>query len=298
MNRTEKPVSDDFNEKRMTFTEHLGELRTRLIRSGIALIVMVVLCYIFSDHIFQALKRPLSALSGTSVVIQQEQPPGDENSGEGEGENTPPPASEQGQVPGQRVRGADWQVLSPLEPIIVKLKIAGYGGLLLALPFIVWQLCAFVFPGLRPVEKKAVQIIIFGCGVLAIAGVCVAYFGVFPLVVPYLIGQFVPEDVEVVFRMNETLSFVIKGLAAFAIAFQFPMVVLALVYVGLLEPATLKQYRRIAIVSMAVVAAMLTPPDPFTMSVMLIPLVLLYEVSIWLSYLVVRRKKKNADAAS
>ncbi len=285
-------MSEDFDEKRMTFTEHLGELRTRIIRAGIALVVMVVVCYIFSDHIFQALKRPLSAFAGTAVTIQQDTPPTDE------GEAAPPEdVPEAPRKTGQRVREADWQVLSPLEPIIVKLKIAGYGGLLLSLPFIVWQLCAFIFPGLRPVEKKAVQIIIFGCGALAIVGVSVAYFGVFPLVVPYLIGQFVPEGVEVVFRVNETLSFVIKGLAAFAIAFQFPMVVLALVYVGLLEPATLKQYRRIAIVGMAVVSAMLTPPDPFTMTVMLVPLVLLYEVSIWLSYLVVRRKNK-ANAAS
>ena len=86
-----------------------------------------------------------------------------------------------------------------------------------------------------------------------------------------------------------------KLLTGFAIAFQFPMVVLVLVYMDLLSPATLKKYRKIALVVLAVAAAVLTPPDVFSMMVMLVPLLILYEASILLSYLVVRSKKKRAE---
>ncbi len=84
------------------------------------------------------------------------------------------------------------------------------------------------------------------------------------------------------------------GLVGFAVAFQFPMAVLILVYMDLLTPATLKEHRKIAIVGIAFASAILTPPDPFSMCIMMFPLVLLYEGSIWVSYLVVRRRKKTA----
>jgi len=195
-------------------------------------------------------------------------------------------------------RRITWTVMNFLEIVLVKIKLAGYGGALIAFPFILYQVCAFVFPGLRPHEKHAAKIIIIGCCFLACAGIGVAYWGIFPLIVPYLMNAWVPEGISLQLRLNENLSLIIKGMAGFAIAFQFPMIVLVLVYLDLLSPATLKKYRKVSIVGMAVVAAMLTPPDPLSMGVLLAPLVLLYEGSIWVSYLVVRaRRKKVAQSA-
>jgi sec-independent protein translocase protein TatC len=151
---------------------------------------------------------------------------------------------------------------------------------------------------LRPKEKYAAKIVIFGCSGLALLGVAVAYWGVFPLIVPYLLGAWIPDWVNTQFQLSRTLSLVIKGLAGFGIAFQFPMIVLVLVYMDLLSPATLKKYRRVAIVGMAVAAAILTPPDPLSMIIMLVPLVVLYEGSILASYLVVRARKKPSAATS
>ncbi len=239
------------NEARMTFTEHLAELRTRLVRSGIALFIGFVVCYVFSDQLFNLLRAPLSALD-------------------------------------------TWVALNPIEPVLVKLKIAAYGGALLMSPYIIYQICAFVFPGLTPKERQAVRILLVGCTVFAVAGIAVAYFGVFPLILPYLINKLTPEGVVNQLRMNESLSFIVKALTAFGLAFQFPMVVMVLVYMDLLSPETLKQYRRVAIVGMAVMSAMLTPPDPASMVIMLLPLTLLYEGSIWLSYLV--RRKRETDS--
>jgi sec-independent protein translocase protein TatC len=276
--------SDD--ESRMSFTEHLGELRIRIIRAGVAVLVGAILCYILSNPIIEFLAYPISPIDMDDPSELFGSPAGGEGAEtlDESGETSPPKEKLQ------------WLVLNPLEIVFVKIKIAGYGGLFLAFPFVLYQICAFVFPGLKPKERRAVNMLIFGCAALAVAGVATAYIGVFPLVMPYIM-LWVPDGVDTVLRLNETLGIIIKGIAAFAIAFQFPVVVLVLVYMDLLSPETLKKYRRVAIVGLAVAAAILTPPDPPSMIIMMAPLYLLYELSILLSYLIVRRKKATGDQA-
>ena len=282
------------DEARMTFTEHLGELRDRLIRSMIALVVGVVICFAASGPIQDVLSKPLRALplkdtpalaTGTATTGT---PPSNVAAPVAPATNTPTAAV-------KPPRDFKWTVLNPFESIKVKLKIATYGGLLLAFPFILWQLCAFVFPGLKPSERKLVKILLMGCGTLGILGVAVAYLGVFPLILPYLL-EYTPEWVSVQLRLDETLALIVKGLAGFAVAFQFPMVVLTLVYMDLLNPKTLREHRRVVIVGLAVAAAFLTPPDPLSMMIMLVPLLLLYEASIWASYILIRRKNRPSGS--
>ncbi len=287
-NAPERPKVDD--EKRMTFTEHLGELRTRLIRACAALGVAVIVSFIFSNFLIEQLARPLAPLALSTIESAPAAPPAPALPGT----ETPPPA--EGKETKEQ-RQLEWTVLSPLEPIGVQFKIAGYFGLVFSLPFIVWQICAFVFPGLMPNERRVIKILIFGCTGLALGGVAVAYWGVFPLVLPYLLEYALPW-VRIQLRLSETIDIIIKGLMGFAVAFQFPMAVLILVYMGLLTPEGLKQYRKITIVVMAVVAAVLTPPDPFSMLIMLFPMVILYEASIILSHIVVRRKKERAESGA
>jgi len=315
----------------MSFTEHLGELRDRLIRSAIAVAVGVVICYIFSNQIFAALAWPLKVMDaeishidlgeggiapvkpedliGAGVETPEEEPAvavADEAEGDPEWltlQAVEPylvqlridggSIQEVRVIPGRRL---EWTILNPMEPIIMKFKIAGYGGLFLALPYILFQLCAFIFPGLKPKERRAARFLIVGCTLLCFAGVLIAYFAVFPFVIPYL-ANFVPDDVGQQWRMNETVGLIVKGLLGFGIAFQFPMVVLILVYVGILEPATLKAYRKVVAVGLAVVSAVLTPPDPVTMMFMLIPLYSLYELSILMSHVVIRRRDAAVEQA-
>ncbi len=266
------------NEARMTFTEHLAELRMRLIRACAALGIGVVLCYLVSDQLILLLAYPLAPLGESGIIAP------DSGNPEDTAQAPSPPAPS---------RQIEWTVLNPLEFVIVKFKVAGYGGFLFALPFAIWQFCAFVFPGLLPHEKRVMKVLIFGCSILAIVGVSVAYFGVFPLVLPYLLEWTLPF-IKTQLRLNETLDIIIKLMAAFAVAFQFPMAVLILVYMDLLTPQKLREFRKFAIVGMAVASAALTPPDVFSMGIMLAPLLLLYEVSIIMSYLVVRRRKQQA----
>lgn len=282
-------------EARMTFTEHLAELRTRIIRAGIAAIVAMVAAYGAGAYLEDALMWPI-----VGHLAHEEQAPGDppaqleENaqdtpdSAQGQTAQEPPPGS-------QRIR-QQWTNI--LAPVLLRLKIAAYAGLLLASPFIIYQICAFIFPGLKPNEKRAVQIMLTGGSVLAISGVCIAYFGILPVVIPYLLDAFDSPDIELNLRRDETIPIIVKLMSGFAIAFQFPMAVLVLVYLDLLSPQTLRQYRKIALVIMAVASAILTPPDVFSMLVMLFPLLILYEGSILLSYLVVRRKKKQAQSSA
>ena len=280
-------------ELRMTFTEHLGELRTRLIRAGIALIVGFLVCYAFSDTLFQVISKPLRPLEEAGIVTDVGVVADLENGVEG-AENGQP---NQQPANAQQRRTGEWTALSPLEPFLVRLKLAAYGGILVALPFLIYQACAFIFPGLRPNEQQAIRLLLAGCSVLAIAGVAVAYSIIFPLVLPYLVA-WAPEGVNIQFRMNETVSIILKGLMGFAVAFQFPMAVLILVYMGLLSAETLRRYRKIAIVLIAVGSAFLTPPEPISMFIMMLPLALLYEVSIWLSYLVKRRTEPADDGTA
>jgi len=277
-----KMENSDDSELRMTFTEHLGELRIRLIRSVIALLIGFLICFFLFNYIFDIVSRPLRPLEARNFFVT-----------ETASTPTETPSEQQQQAkPEKPTQTPVWTVLNPLEPFVVNMKLGAYFGLLVALPYILYQACAFIFPGLRPNEKRAVLIMLTGCSVLAVFGVAVAYFGVFPLVLPYLM-QYAPEGVQIQLRMNETVTMVMIGLVGFAIAFQFPMVIFALVYLDLMTPETLRNWRRFAIVGLFFIAAVLTPPDPFSMVLMAGPLVLLYEISIWGSYAIVRYRDRR-----
>ncbi len=275
------------DDKKMTFTEHLAELRIRIIRSGVAVLIAMVICYIFSNAILEGLQKPLTLLKDLGIVVfsdnETKSNPA-ENSTENVG-NSPENKKSSDEI--------KMVVLNPFEIVILKIKVAGYGGLILALPYIIWQACAFVFPGLKPNERKLVKIILFGCSSLGIIGVIVAYFGVIPLVIPYLL-QWIPQGWDIQLRANETLSIIVLLLFGFALAFQFPMVILALVYLDLLNPDTLRKLRKYVVVGLSIVSAILTPPDPISMIIMLVPLIVLYEISIWASYLI-RKKPQTAQ---
>lgn len=269
MGLPERNTLAEENEARMTFTEHLGELRTRIIRSMIAIVVGFCITAWFSEEVLYLIAQPL-LLETPSV-----QGP-DSGSTETAGAPSKP--------------APEWTTLGPLEGFFVRFKVAMYAALVLALPYILYQICAFIFPGLKSNERQLAKFLIMGCSVLAILGVLVAYLGVFPLVLPYLL-EYNPDWVTTQLRMQETIALLLVGLVGFAVAFQFPMVLLILVYLGLLSVETLRKYRRLAIVGLACASAVLTPsPDPFSMMIMLIPLLILYEVSILLSTIVTRRR--------
>jgi len=269
----DKPQADP--EGRMTFTAHLGELRIRMIRSIIAITVGFIICYIFSNQIIRALSIPLEGLEHLSAPTAT-----------ADGTTAAPPTV----MPGGMVS------LTPFEAFFVKMRISGYFGLVLAMPIVVYQVCAFVFPGLTATEKRVVRVMLIGGFSLAVVGVSVAYFLILPAVLEAVV-HWTPPGVQIMLRLSDTLAVVVKALLAFGLAFQMPMVVLVLVYLGLLTPAALRAYRKIAIVGIFVAAAVFTPPDPISMLLMAIPMLGLYEISILVSHLVVRQRAKAAATA-
>lgn len=268
----------NIEDKRMSFTEHLGELRVRLIRICVTLIVTFFAGWAISGSIVKLLQYPIDT--------------GTERYNDWVEASAPKDIDGNPIVDESKKSHVEWQILSPQESFVVQLRLAMYFAVLCSFPVLVFQVCAFIFPGLTPKERGVVLTILGGSSVLAVGGTITGYFGVLPFVMPYLLN-YVPEGIAINLQLSTTISFILILIAGFGVAFQFPMFVLAAVFLDLVSVQTLTQYRRVAIVIIAVVSAILTPPDPISMSIMMLPLVLLYETSILVARVVTWRRAKN-----
>ncbi len=227
----------------MTLVGHLTELRTRLIRSVIAIVVAAIVIFIFFKPIFGLLQDPYCQFR-----LDDGQP-------------------------------CELIVTSPLESFNVQLTLAGYGGLILALPVILYQMGRFVLPGLYPNERRALLPFAAISMVLMLIGMASAYF-MLPRALAVL-AEFGSETFVEFFRPSEYLSFFVKMLLAFGIATQLPLVLIFLQKVGMVKPETLAGNRRIAIVAVVFLGAVITPTgDPFTLAVISIPMYVFYEIAI------------------
>jgi sec-independent protein translocase protein TatC len=187
--------------------------------------------------------------------------------------------------------GSKLKYLSPTEPFFITLKLALGVGLLLAAPIIVYQIWAFLSPALLPSEKRAIVPSLYFGLVLFMIGVAMAYYIALPVTLQFTMG-FQTESLEQAIVISEYLSVVIRLLLAFGVVFELPVVILALTFVGLVTPEFLAEKRRHAIAGITILCALITPGDVITLTIlMMIPLVLLYELSITLSKLVVRRRR-------
>ena len=183
-----------------------------------------------------------------------------------------------------------FQFLKVQGMLIVYLEIGFFGGLILALPYIFHQLWQFVAPGLLPNERRYfIPLIICGTGLFMI-GLSLAYWVVLPLALNFLVGL-APSDINANIAIDFYIGFAIRLMFLFGIVFEMPLVCYFLAKIGIVTSAWMKQYRRHAIVVIFVMAAFLTPPDPITQIILGIPLLLLYEVSVY----IVRGVEKAAE---
>jgi sec-independent protein translocase protein TatC len=184
---------------------------------------------------------------------------------------------------------------SPATPFFVTLKLALVVGILLALPIVVYQLWAFLSPGLRPEEKRVIVPSLYFGLVLFCLGVAMAYFFVLPLALIFLAGfqqQFLVPTIEV----GEYLGFVTRILIAFGAVFELPVVVMILSVLGIVTPEFLRSKRRHSIVGITVLASLLTPGDIASTLLMMAPMMILYEVSIFISAAIYRRREENEQS--
>lgn len=252
---------DELDSSQAPLTVHLEELRQRLWRSVIAVGIAGILCYGCHDALFDALTRPLF------YALKQQ---GFETS-----------------VTFRTLSGA----------FLFHFKTAMVCGLFVASPVIFYQLWRFIAPGLYANEKKGVCVISAASSLCFVGGACFAYFMVLPDVYTFLLGYSVLDGGAMQMRpdinIEEYLGFTMKLLCAFAIAFEMPVVVVLLSWVGICTYRTFLKYARYATLLCFVMGALLTPPDVVSQLMLALPMLGLYFVSIGFSYVVTRRRERR-----
>lgn len=264
--KADAPRGGQSGSGHMTLLEHLAELRSRLIKSTIAVAAGFLVCVIAYPLILDFLLEPYCETFPISERVDSGLfgPDG----------------------------GCNLFVTDPLEPLNVRITIAGYAGLALAFPVLLWQAWRFIAPGLYRHEKRyAVPFVAAGMLLFA-TGAWLAYWSL-PRALDFLavVGG---TDLVSLFSPRRYLGFVVKMMAAFGVAFQFPLVLIGLQTMGVVETHTLRKIRSYAIVGIVALVAVITPSgDPFTLGVLSVPMYAFYELSILYGWLLGRRKRKR-----
>lgn len=239
----------------MTVWEHIAELRRRLLICIVAVALGGVVAYIAWPLLIDLITKPFC----------------------------------------RQVEDCQLYATDPLAPFTIRLQVSLYGGVILAMPVLLWQLWRFVTPGLHKNERRYVIPFVVCALLLFGMGATLAYFALGPAL-DFLFGVAGP-DVAQIPTVDRYLTLTLYMMLAFGIGFEFPVLLVALQLVGILQPRQLASARRYAAVIIVVVAAVITPSgDPITLAVLALPMYLLYEASILIGWLVARRRSRNAAA--
>ncbi len=255
---------EEIEERRMPLVDHLIELRRRLFHSLIALLVTFLICFYFANPIFDFLVEPLAAL-----------------------------------WEGEEERRLIYTALH--EKFFTNIKVAFFAALFFSFPLIAAQVWMFVAPGLYKNEKGAFLPFLIATPILFLMGATMVYYIVMPVAWQFFASfqQFGAEGalpIELVPKVGEYLSLVMRLIFAFGLSFELPVLITLLARVGLATSDGLKTKRRYAIVLAFVAAAILTPPDPLSQIGLAVPIILLYEISIICVRMV--EKKRDEEAAA
>ncbi len=249
-------------DDRMTLTEHLSELRVRIIRSVLAVAVGTIVVVVFYDPLLRFLKRPYVRICKVNTDLACD---------------------------------GTLNTLGPLEGFSTRMRVALYGGIILALPVLLWQIWRFIVPALHAKEKRYAYPFIISSIVLFVLGGYIAYWTL-DKSLEFLI-TWSGQDVNQVYQVSKYISLVGLMVAAFGIGFEFPVLLVFLQLVGVLTPQTLLKGWRYAIMAIFVIAAVITPSgDPISMLALAIPMTLFYLISVGLGFIFQRRKRANEAA--
>ncbi len=246
----------DSEQKSMSFIDHLEELRWRIIKTISSVILGGIITFFFIDLILNLLLRPLENINTNNPI--------------------------------------NLQVLSVQGMFIIKWNIAFIGGLVISVPVITYQIWKFIAPGLYANEKGFVLPLV----VFSFFSFCSGIFFSYEILIPYCLNFFAGlsgENILNNFSINHYFSFITWLLLGCGIVFQLPVISFLLSTIGVLTPAFMRHYRRHSIVAIFIVSSFITPPDPVSMVVMAFPLIILFELSIGVSWMVNKTKgfKKN-----
>ena len=247
------------------FVSHLAELRQRLIHSFIFLIIFFVICYFFSEYIYGFLVDPFA------------QAVKDDNSN----------------------RRLIFTALQ--ETFLTYLKVSCFTAFFVTCPYILMQIWKFVAPGLYKHEKKAIMPYLILTPILFFLGGMLVYYLIMPLAIKFFLsfestGASTNLPIQLEAKVNEYLSLVMKLIFAFGISFQLPVVLSLLARIGVVDSDFLRTRRKYVVVIIFAAAAILTPPDPITQIGLAIPLLILYELSIFSVNLIEKKKLEQEEA--
>ena len=255
----------ELEKSKAPLLEHLVELRKRIVWSLIFFALSFIVCFAFAKYIYAFLTMPLAnALKG--------QP-------------------------------NDHLIYTALyETFFTYVKVGMFGGICLAFPFIASQVWLFVAPGLYRNERRAFYPFLIASPILFIAGAAFVFFVMLPFAINFFLGYQTAHGpgglgIQLQAKVSDYLDFVTTLMFAFGLCFQLPVALSLLGRVGIITSAQLRSMRRYAIVGLVALSAVFTPPDPYSMLSLMIPLIGLYEISIWCVALIERDRAKKDKAA-
>jgi len=245
------------NEEQMSFLDHLGELRKRLLWSFLAILVFFIPAYAFSNEIFDFLMKPLI-------------------------ENLP--------------EGSSLIFTRPAEGFTTYLKVSFFASVLLAVPFILYQAWKFVAPALYKKEKQIIIPFIFFGSLFFLLGAAFCYYVASPPAFKFLLNEYSSEYVKAFPTISEALSFFMALIFGFGLVFEFPLIIFILARIGVVTSKWLREKRKYAIILSALIAAILTPTtDAISMMLMFVPIVVFYELGILVAWMFGKKKKEEEE---
>ncbi len=290
MSRTDHDEAE-IEASRAPLMDHLIELRSRLVVCVVAFVIGFIGCFVFADPIYVFLVKPFAVAAQFREAA-------------GPGGGVSPfdlILGTAGLIPTPRGDGETVNLIftAPLEFLITKMKLAAFGAVVVTFPVLAWQLYRFVAPGLYRNERGAFLPFLVAAPILFLVGAAMVYFVMMPFVMLFSLGQQISGGgvtAELLPRVSDYLNLVMALLLAFGLCFQLPVVMTLLGMAGIVSSRALGSGRRYAVLAIAVVAAFVTPPDPLSQIMLGIPLVLLYEVSIWCVRLIELRRNRADEA--
>lgn len=257
----------------MTFIQHLEEMRWRLIKSVIAILVFAILAFIFKGIIFD--KIILAPKNGSFITYR-----------------IMCAVSQWAGFDGFCITSDfELQNINMAGQFTSHIVVSIIAGFIIAFPYVFYQIWSFIKPGLRDTEQKMARGVVFFTTLLFVGGILFGYYLIAPLSVQFLGGYKVSEQVHNIIALNSFITTVTSTTLASGIVFQLPIVIYFLAKAGLITPQILRKYRKHSIVGVLIVAAVITPPDITSQILVAIPLIILYEVGIHIARVV--GKKSN-----
>jgi len=236
-----------------SFTDHLDDLRAMLFKTLAALFIGFNICLVYANRLLRLIEQPLY-----QSVAQPER---------------------------------FLQSLNVTDSFVLAMKMAFYGGLVLTMPILLYFIAQFVLPALKPREKKLLLPVCFFGALLFLAGVALCFFWVVPQTLKAFIKYSEWMHIEPHWTVGSYVEFVTQFMLAMGLTFEVPLVLLVLVQLGIVKAATIRKGRKVFIAVAVVISAIVAPPDPLSMVLMSLPLIALFEVTIWVAWLMDRKKQ-------